>query len=183
MEDINQIVAENLKFYRKQSGYSLEYLATISGVSKAMLGQIERKESIPSLTILWKIAYGLKLSFAELTTEIQVNHVTKIPAERVEIIQSKDNGYTIYPYFPFDIHKKFESNMVILEPNGYMKSTPYGSNSIVYITLYDGLLLLDIGDERYKINANDSIKFNGNAFHLFKNESESICRFNMVVHY
>lgn len=42
MEDINKIVAENLKFYRKQNGYSLEYLSIISGVSKAMLGQIER---------------------------------------------------------------------------------------------------------------------------------------------
>lgn len=183
MEDINKIVAENLKFYRKQNGYSLEYLSTISGVSKAMLGQIERYESTPSLTVLWKIAHSLKLSLADLTTEIHVNHVKKISAERLETIQSSDDGYIIYPYFTFDIHKKFESKMISLERNGFMNGTPYGASSTVYITVYDGYLSLTIDGERYNVNSYDSIKFNGNVFHIFENHSESLCRFNMMVHY
>ncbi|WP_155730229.1 helix-turn-helix domain-containing protein, partial [Staphylococcus cohnii] len=69
MREINDIIAENLKLYRKQNGYSLEQLSEATGVSKTMLGQIERKISIPSITTLWKIANGLKISFTELTQE------------------------------------------------------------------------------------------------------------------
>ena len=69
MKEINDIIAENLKLYRKQNGYSLEHLSYLTEVSKTMLGQIERKESIPSITTLWKIANGLKVSFTELTQE------------------------------------------------------------------------------------------------------------------
>ncbi|MFQ3860388.1 helix-turn-helix transcriptional regulator [Staphylococcus shinii] len=69
MKEINDIIAENLKLFRKQNGYSLEYLSVLTEVSKTMLGQIERKESIPSITTLWKIANGLKVSFAELTQD------------------------------------------------------------------------------------------------------------------
>lgn len=183
MDEINNVVSENLKFYRKQNGYSLEYLASLTGVSKAMLGQIERKESIPSLTTLWKIAQGLRLSFAELTSEILINHVKKVPVERIEMIQSSEYGYIIYPYFPFDIQKKFETNMICLESNGHLSGTPYGSNSTVYITVYDGHLTLEVDGECYTINAYDSIKFNGNVFHLFENHSNNECRFNMIVHY
>lgn len=37
--------------------------AELSGVSKAMIGQIERGESSPTLSTIWKIANGLKVSF------------------------------------------------------------------------------------------------------------------------
>lgn len=49
MKEINDIIAENLKLFRKQNGYSLEYLSVLTEVSKTMLGQIERKESIHQL--------------------------------------------------------------------------------------------------------------------------------------
>ena len=34
MREINDIIAENLKLYRKQSGYSLEQLSDVTGVKQ-----------------------------------------------------------------------------------------------------------------------------------------------------
>ena len=94
MKEINDIIAENLKLYRKQNGYSLEHLSYLTEVSKTMLGQIERKESIPSITTLWKIANGLKVSFTELTQEND-EIIRKITLNDIQPLASEDNKYQI----------------------------------------------------------------------------------------
>ena len=49
MEQINQQVGLALKQLRQQRGWSLDQAAQTCGVSKAMLGQIERGESSPTV--------------------------------------------------------------------------------------------------------------------------------------
>lgn len=43
--------------------------AEVTGISKTMLGQIERCESRLSIATVWKIANGLKLSITALISE------------------------------------------------------------------------------------------------------------------
>lgn len=66
MEDVQSIIARNVKLLREQKKLSLEKMAEVTNVSKTMIGQIERGESTPTITTLWKIANGLKVSFSEL---------------------------------------------------------------------------------------------------------------------
>ena len=54
--NIAQHLSATLKTLRQQRGWSLSRLAEETGVSKAMLGQIERNESSPTVATLWKIA-------------------------------------------------------------------------------------------------------------------------------
>ncbi|MEC5300139.1 MULTISPECIES: helix-turn-helix domain-containing protein [Staphylococcus] len=182
MKEINDIIAENLKLFRKQNGYSLEYLSVLTEVSKTMLGQIERKESIPSITTLWKIANGLKVSFAELTQDNE-EFVKKITIHDIQPLTSSEDKYSVYPYFKFDIAKKFESHMVIIEPGGTVNGEPRGSSANEYITVFDGTLTLVLGDERVVVKKDESIKFNGNLFHKYLNEHDSTLRLNMIIHY
>lgn len=62
LKPIHLILANNLKLLREQRKLSLDKVAEMTGISKTMLGQIERGESSPSITTVWKIANGLKLS-------------------------------------------------------------------------------------------------------------------------
>ncbi|MEZ8384857.1 helix-turn-helix domain-containing protein, partial [Vibrio splendidus] len=47
-------VGVNLKRLRQEKGWSLDKTAKETGVSKAMLGQIERGESSPTVAKLWQ---------------------------------------------------------------------------------------------------------------------------------
>ena len=60
---ISRSIAHHLQSVRKARGLSLDKTAQLTGVSKAMLGQIERGESSPTIATLWKIATGLACSF------------------------------------------------------------------------------------------------------------------------
>ena len=58
--ELNRAVAENIKRIRKSKKLSMERTAAIAGVSRSMLGQIERGEANPSVAILGKIAAALR---------------------------------------------------------------------------------------------------------------------------
>ena len=60
------IIGANLRKIRNAAGLSLSKAADLTGVSKAMLGQIERGESSPTIATLWKIAKGFHLPLTAL---------------------------------------------------------------------------------------------------------------------
>src|SRR5512134_2520325 len=64
--DLAPVVGGNLRRLRTRRGLSLERLAQISGVSRAMLGQIELGQSAPTINVLWKIARALEVTFSAL---------------------------------------------------------------------------------------------------------------------
>ena len=54
--DLTPVLGANLRRLRMRRGLSLEKLSQLSGVSRAMLGQIELGQSAPTVNVLWKIA-------------------------------------------------------------------------------------------------------------------------------
>ena len=65
-QDMNTVIADNLRALRQGLNLSLSEVSERTGVSKSMLGQIERNESSPTISTLWKIATGLQVSFTSL---------------------------------------------------------------------------------------------------------------------
>lgn len=66
MMDVTSIVAGNARRFREQKKLTLEAAAAATGVSRSMLAQIERGEVNPTISVLWKIANGYKVSFTSL---------------------------------------------------------------------------------------------------------------------
>ena len=69
MNQIDRNIAVNLRRIRKAKNMSLDMLADRTGVSKSMLGQIERGESNPTVSTIGKIVEGLKVPFEQLLYE------------------------------------------------------------------------------------------------------------------
>lgn len=61
MEQVSLKIGERLKEIRNTKHLTLDEVAELTGVSKPMLGQIERGQSSPTINVLWKISTGLKI--------------------------------------------------------------------------------------------------------------------------
>ena len=66
MKQPTESIAENLRAMRESRGLSFEQLSDLTGVSKSMLRQIENGKSSPTISTIWKIANGLRVSFTSL---------------------------------------------------------------------------------------------------------------------
>ena len=63
MENLTLVIGNKLKNIRNSRNLSLDDVAELTGVSKAMLGQIERGKSNPTVSTLWKISTRLMVLF------------------------------------------------------------------------------------------------------------------------
>ena len=54
MDQSAEAIAANLKNMRESRGLSLDRLASLTGVSKSMLRQIETGKSSPTIATMWK---------------------------------------------------------------------------------------------------------------------------------
>mgnify|MGYP000921732273 CR=1 FL=1 len=68
--DINDSVSKNIRNTREKKKLTLDMAAKVSGVSRSMLAQIEKGDVNPTLSVLWKIANGFKVSFSSLIEPI-----------------------------------------------------------------------------------------------------------------
>ncbi|MDX2307382.1 MAG: helix-turn-helix transcriptional regulator [Hyphomicrobium sp.] len=90
--DVAIAVAKNLREARRLRGHSLDALAQISGVSRAMLGQIETGKSIPTVALIWRVADALGIPVADLVSRSNdpPYHIQRYSARRDE----RDQGTT-----------------------------------------------------------------------------------------
>src|SRR6187402_2097069 len=65
-ESINEDLGRRVKKLRGDRGWSLEELASASGVSRSMLSEIERERANPTLSVTYRIACAFDLSLQDL---------------------------------------------------------------------------------------------------------------------
>lgn len=182
MENIQKNIGENLRNIRKSRGYSLDQTGEITGVSKALLGQIERGESNPTVTTLWKIAKGLQVSFSSLINEEATDVVYVKLRNTIPIIEN--NGeYRVYSIFPFDPRKKFEIFTVEMELGCEHTSEKHNEGVEEYITVMTGELEMIIGDESFKVETGNSIRFLANKTHTYRNTGHGKTTYQAVMYY
>jgi transcriptional regulator with XRE-family HTH domain len=106
--DLAPVVGANLRRLRTRRGLSLERLAQISGVSRAMLGQIELGQSAPTINVLWKIARALEVTFSALISARTQSGALVLRSQESKILTSKDRSFSSRALFPFDEPRRVE---------------------------------------------------------------------------
>ncbi|MHB1395139.1 MAG: helix-turn-helix domain-containing protein [Clostridia bacterium] len=182
MENLNEIVARNLRSIREEKKLSLDKVAELTGVSKSMLGQIERGESNPTITTVWKIAKGLKISFTTLINTPQHDTVIIHRSEIEPLIE--DNGkYRLYPYFPYEDGRRFEVYSVEIEKGGYLSAEAHAEGTQEFITVFDSELTIRVNDQEFAVKEGDSIRFKADKPHVYHNSGNKLAKVSLVIYY
>lgn len=184
MKKINRIIGYHLKNIRKNRGFSLDKVTEMTGVSKAMLGQIERGESNPTVATLWKIATGLKVSFSSFLEE---NHNGKelslVSYTKINPIIEEEGNMIIYPLFFFDVNRGFEIFTIKLNPGCNHVSEPHDDGVEEYIIVTEGIVDITVGKDTYKLEKGDAIRFHANKNHIYRNTSGQHACFENIIYY
>ncbi|MFS0836547.1 helix-turn-helix domain-containing protein [Paenibacillus sp. 1P03SA] len=181
MEFIQKVIAHNLAQLRKKRGLSLDTVAELTGVSKAMLAQIENGKSNPTVTTLWKIANGLHVSFSVFLKETDKPQIEKININQLNPLIDDDGNYLVYSMFPFNPDKKFEVFTVDLKPGfSHVSEKHLGEE---YVLIQRGVLTLDVQGEKFELTPDETIKFNANTEHMYSNSTDELVRFYIIISY
>ncbi len=182
MNNLNLIIGNKLKYIRNKRNLSLDEVTKLTGVSKAMLGQIERGQSNPTVSTLWKIATGLKVSFSFFIDENQ-DDLKVVNQDEINPIMEDDNKMRLFPIFPFDANKGFEIFTIELEPECNHISTPHNNGVEEYIIVTEGEIELSVNDKKFILKKGNSIKFVANKPHVYRNKKNNKAVFQNIILY
>ncbi|PYE50312.1 helix-turn-helix transcriptional regulator [Paenibacillus barcinonensis] len=182
MENINLILARNMKLIREQRKLSLDKVAELSGISKTMLGQIERGESNPSIATVWKIANGLKISFTTLIDEPK-SDTTVLMKEHIKVLQEDEGRIRIYPHFSFEEGRRFEMYMMEMDEQASLSAEPHVEGAEEFITVCKGEVTIRVGEAEHTLRQGDSIRFKADQSHTYFNPGRSTNQLSMVIYY
>lgn len=171
-----------LKRVRFERGLTLEDTSNLTGVSKAMLGQIERGESNPTISILWKISTGLRISFSELLST-ESNNYEPISVNELTPVLESDGKMELYDVFPFNPISGFEYFYIKLLPGARHVSTPHEKASDEYIVVTKGTLMLKVEDKTFELTAPSAIMFKSNKEHTYSNPYDTEVIFQNIIKY
>ena len=182
-DPIGERVASNLQRLRSKRLLSLDGLARVSGVSRAMLAQIETGRSVPSIKVLCKIAKGLKVSVAAFLEHREFEGVAVLPARESKRLVSADGSFVSRALFPYDVARQVEFYELRLSPLSEEASTGHGPGVQENIVVSQGALEITVNDERYLLSTGDSILFYADQPHRYRNpvDSEAVA-FLVVTH-
>ena len=180
--DVTSIVAANAKKLREQRRLTLEAAAALTGVSRSMLAQIEKAEVNPTVSVLWKIAAGYKVTFTSLVEGGQ-SAVSVLRGAQAEPLQEDEGRYWNYPVFVFDENKRFETYRIVIKPEGCLSAQPHMAGTEEYITIFRGEVEIAVGGERLQLAAGDSIRFRADVPHAYKNLAAEEAHLSMLIYY
>lgn len=180
MEYITQNVSRNLKRIRKARDMSLDDVAKQTGISKSMLGQIERGVSIPTVETLGKLVSGLRISFNSLITAAKNDVVIVNKDELAPSYISENADYRAYEYFPYEEDRTFEIYMMNLEAYASYLSESHGDNTYEYLTVFSGCLTVKVDGKPYEIAEGNSIRFPTNCKHEYINLTDETVKFSVT---
>ncbi|WP_417226041.1 helix-turn-helix domain-containing protein [Amphritea sp.] len=184
MQEINQNLAKHLKQQRQQKKWSLDRTANETGVSKAMLGQIERGESSPTITTLWKIASGFNISLSSLIDPLSANSdATVIPPILADHKYLASDNAPVPPIFPYDPNMGFEMFEFILDAGVERLSEAHRPGVTEHVVVISGTIQLLINDEWLTLTQGEAIRFAADKPHGYRNSADHAAVFHNIIHY
>jgi transcriptional regulator with XRE-family HTH domain len=182
-DPISARVAQNLQRLRGKRQLSLDALARQSGVSRAMLAQIESGRSVPSIKVLCKIAKALKVSVAAFLEQRSFDGVALLSASQSKRLVSANGAFVSRALFPFDTARQSEFYELRLSPLGEEFSEGHGPGVQENLVVSQGVLEISVNDERYLLSTGDSILFYADQPHRYRNPADSEAVAFLVITY
>ncbi|MDR1922175.1 MAG: XRE family transcriptional regulator [Candidatus Adiutrix sp.] len=175
-------IGSAVKKARRKLGLSLDETARLTGVSKAMLGQIERGESSPTVSTLWKISTGLRLTFSALLDSASTTYAPS-SLEAMRPMREENGAMLLYNVFPFEPAAGFEIFTIKLMPGCRYHSPSHVNVAEEYIIVAEGGLELTVGRQVFVLTKGMTIKFKGDEQHAYANPYQETVVFQNIIRY
>ncbi len=181
--DLAPVVGGNLRRLRTRRGLSLEKLAQISGVSRAMLGQIELGQSAPTINVLWKIARALEVTFSALISARTQSGALVLRSSESKLLTSKDRSFSSRALFPFDEPRRVEFYELRLSAGSIEDADAHPPGTSENLVVTAGTVEIDVAGDTHRLETGDSILFEADTPHAYRNAGRSEAVMYLVMTY
>jgi len=175
-------LGQRLKALRAQRSLTLEALSRQTGVSKSMLSKIERGQVDPTTNLVSRIAEGLAVTISQLIGGDPLRDGVVIRRADQPLFRDPETGFlrrSLSPLLPSRGIDFVENSL----PPGAQAGPflPHRPGVEEYLVVSEGCLELRLAERAIRLEAGDSIVFSGDVEHRFRNLSDGLCTYYIVI--
>jgi transcriptional regulator with XRE-family HTH domain len=178
-------IGANIQAIRKEQGLTLESLAERSGVSKAMLSQIESDKVNPTVLTIWKIARGLDVELDAILKggwePVRTFAVTR--ASDVHVLDAPEHGPHIRVFSPLSMAEDLEIYQLDFDPGSALASRPHAPRSEELLTVLSGRVRVEAGGKSADLAAGDFIIYQCDVEHEISNPHDETASVHLIVRF
>ncbi|MCU0880478.1 MAG: XRE family transcriptional regulator [Pirellulaceae bacterium] len=172
-EPLSQLVCDRVRALRKSKGLTLEQLASLSGVSRSMLSQIERGQANPTLGVTFRIAQAFGIKLGDLVDSPPTRaRIDVVRADDRSALFRDDQQCRIRTLSPLHLEKDVELYELTLKLGGVLESAAHYAGTREVLTIERGRVRLTAGDETSELGAGDSAHYPADVPHKIENIGE-----------
>jgi len=180
-----QYLAMMLRRLRNENVWSLDRAAQETGVSKAMLGQIERGESSPTIATLWKIASGFHTSLSTFLEPVPRSTDAGFVQRSSAAVRSRpaSDGMLVAPLFPYEPRFGFEIFELTLLPGYERLSEAHEAGVTEHVIVLRGAMDVLVDGQWEALAEGDAVRFSADRAHGYRNPGSEPAVFHNLIHY
>jgi transcriptional regulator with XRE-family HTH domain len=175
-------LGKTIQRLRKAYNMSLGDLSEQSGVAKSIISQIERNETNPTLSTVYRLSRALDTTIDEvLKTEGQDVFLEHQVKSGIPLLESQDGLCRLAIAGPLNLVDQVQWYDFQAKPRGVLESDPHPPGTVEHLYILKGELDITSGDETRRAKAGEAIRFRGDLPHRIVNVGEGDAHATMVL--
>jgi transcriptional regulator with XRE-family HTH domain len=171
----------NLRELRKERKLTLDELSVRCGVSRAMISKIERGVSIPTATILGKLAAGLEIGLSRLLGgQLQRQALLVTPGEQ-PVFKDPDSELERRSLSPLFSDRSVDFVLNTLPPGRHVIFPPHHDGVEEYLYVAKGHLQVRASGKVFDVGSGSMLFYQANSEHEFRNLGDEPAEFFIVI--
>lgn len=174
------LIGGGLRRARRRAGLTLREVAESAGVTESFLSQVERDVASPSIATLRRVAVALGLSIGEILDQV---------GPHGQLVRAADRRVVTYPglaardeFLTDGTGARLQVILSIIEPGGGTGAEAYAHESDEECLLVlEGSLDLWVGEETYRLDVGDAIRYSSRVPHRNQNPGPGQARILFVL--
>ncbi|MFN4206274.1 MAG: helix-turn-helix domain-containing protein [Agrobacterium albertimagni] len=175
-------VAERLKRLRLERGLTLDQLADLSGVSRAMISRIERSEASPTAALLARLCSALGVSLSVFFANQGAEPLPLTRRADQPVWHDPESGYLrravssqVAGNRTDIVEVEFPAGAEVRFPG-----RPTGRSQTQHVWVFEGVIELTVGDTVHRLEAGDCLFMNVGDVHGYRNPTDQPARYAVV---
>ena len=180
--DPTPALGKTIQRLRKAYNMSLGELSEQSGVAKSIISQIERNETNPTLSTVYRLSRALDTSIDEVlkadSGTVFLEHQMK---SAIPILESQDGLCRLAITGPLNLIDLTQWYDFQAKPGGLLESEPHPPGTVEHLYMLKGEVEITVGEEVKVAKAGEAIRYRGDVAHKIRNLGTVDAHANMIL--
>jgi len=175
---------DRVRLKREQANLTLDQLAKLSGVSRAMLSKVERGEKSPTIGVAKHIAHALGASFSALMDDEGATQraFALVRKEQRQIFRDPKTGFERHLLSPLMPGMPIEVVLHHLPPKTSTGKMPgYRTGVTKHVAVLRGRIVALIENAETVLEEGDSLYFEADVEHGFDNRTARPAEYHLII--